>query len=150
MIEVRFAEPEDSRTIAQLVCDMDLEREPDARAEGFVDRYAEVWLTDYQDRSTWIAELPGGEVVGLVQTVRIRRMPSLLRGEASWLQVSRVYVRPEHRDGGLGEQMLRVMIAWGDEHGVDRYQLKAVPEARSLYGRVGFGGVDERFMELTR
>lgn len=150
MIEVTFAQRSDSRAVAQLVCAMDLEREPDSHVQGFIDRYADAWLADYEDRPTWIAELPNGEPIGLVQTSRIRRMPSLLRGDASWLQVSRVYVTPEKRSRGVGEQMLLAMISWGDEHGVDRYQLKAVPEARSLYGRVGFGGFDGRFMELTR
>ena len=52
------------------------------------------------------------------------------------------------RGCGIGEPLLRALLDWAATDGVSRVQLNAVPEARTLYERFGFGPPSERLMEL--
>src|SRR5699024_445114 len=116
--------------------------------EGFVDEYADAWLADFEHRPTWLACLPDHTVIGIVQAGLFRKMPSLRRPTTAWIHVSLVYVRPADRGQGVAERMLARMIDWGNGQGVERYQLNAVPEARTLYERLGFTAPTDRLMEL--
>ncbi len=146
-IRIRMADRDDAFIVAALVLQMDRAAGERPR-EGFVDEYADAWLADFDHRPTWLACLPDGTAVGLVQAGLVRKLPSLRRPTTSWMHVSLVYVRPSERRRGLAERMLQRMIAWGAAHGVERYQLNSVPEARSLYERLGFRTPSGRFMEL--
>ena len=55
---------------------------------------------------------------------------------------------PDARGHGIGEHLLRTLLGWAAADGVTRIQLNAVPEARTLYERVGFTAPSERLMEL--
>ncbi len=146
-IRIRRADRDDAFIVAALVLQMDRGAGERPR-EGFVNEYADAWLSDFDHRPTWLACLQDGTAVGLVQAGLVRKLPSLRRPTTAWMHVSLVYVRPSERGHGLAERMLQRMISWGSVHGVERYQLNAVPEARSLYERLGFRAPSGRLMEL--
>lgn len=141
-----MAAREDALIVAALVLQADLDAGA-ARRPGFLDTYAEAWLADVEHRPTWLACVEDGTVVGVVQATLVRKLPSLRRATTGVVHVSQVFVHPDHRGRGIAEGLLRAMLAWGGEQGVERYTLNAVPEARTLYARVGFGPPAERFME---
>lgn len=145
-VTVRPATRDDGFLVAGLVLAMDRDSGATSRS-GFLGEYADAWLADFDRRPTWWASEPDGNPVGLLQAALHRKLPSLRRETTCWVHVGLVYVRPTHRRRGIAEDMLRAMLAWGQEAGVDRFQLNAEPAARSLYERVGFTQPD-RVMEL--
>ncbi len=142
-----MAERDDAFIVGALVLQMDLETGA-SRRDGFIQEYADAWLADFEHRPTWLACLPDHTAVGLLQTGLMHMLPSLRTDTACWIHVGLIYVRADHRGVGLAERMLRRMITWGSGHDVERYQLDTVPEARSLYERVGFRAPSGRLMEL--
>lgn len=145
-IRVRMAERQDALIVAALVLQADLECGGSNRP-GFLREYGDAWLADFARRPTWLAVLADHTAIGLVQTSQIDKMPSLCRPTTRWLHVSRVFVRQQSRGAGVAEQLLRAMVAWGGTHQVERYQLNSVPEARTLYERVGFAAPSDRLLE---
>jgi GNAT superfamily N-acetyltransferase len=57
-------------------------------------------------------------------------------------------VTQDARGCGIGRRLLEALLAWAETDGVTRVQLNSVPEARTLYERMGFGPPSERLMEL--
>ena len=146
-IRIRQAGRDDAFIVAALVLQMDRASGETPR-EGFITEYADAWLADFDHRPTWLACLPDNTAIGVVQAVLIRKLPSLRRPTSAWMHVSLVYVREADRGQRLAERMLQRMVAWGSGNGVERYQLNAVPEARTLYERLGFETPNGRLMEL--
>ena len=65
----------------------------------------------------------------------------LLRHSATTAELKRVYVRPAHRGLGLGEALVRQLMALAPTLGADHLILDAVPpttHAQALYRRLGF------------
>ncbi len=113
---------------------------------GFIAEYADAWLADFDQMPTWLAFDVDGTAIGFVQTSWVRKLPSLCRPTTGWLHVKNVFVTPAARGNKVAERMMTEMIAWGDDHAIERYQLNAEPKARSLYERLGFGAPNERLM----
>lgn len=145
-VVVRAAEPRDAFAVAALHIQGDREQ-GFTPPPGFLDSFADAWLHD-RNRRTWIAETPAGRPLGVVHGTLVRKLPSARRPANAWFHVSLLFVTADARGQGLGERLVRTLIGWCAEHGVDRVQLNAVPEARTLYARVGFATPDERLMEL--
>lgn len=62
-----------------------------------------------------------------------------------------VYVDPEHRGRGLGQQLARWAVDWIDARGIARILL-ATRDAHDVYASAGFHAlnVPERWMEIDR
>lgn len=114
---------------------------------GFLDTFADAWLRD-RVRRTWLAEDDRGRPLGVVHGTRVQKLPSTHRPADAWFHVSLLYVAVDVRGAGVGEALLRALLDWARADGVTRVQLNAVPEARTLYERMGFGPPSERLMEL--
>jgi GNAT superfamily N-acetyltransferase len=148
-VTIRPAGARDALAVAALALQMGLELGHEREA-GFLDRYAAAWAGALDHRPTWLAEAEDGRPLGSVVTARIDKLPRLGRGDTCWLHVSSLFVTTTARGAGVGERLLRAVITWAGDHDVDRIQLNAVPQAKSLYERVGFVGPDQRLMELRR
>ena len=145
-VVVRSAEPRDAFAVAAL--HLQAEREWGQRIPpGFLDTLADAWLRD-RARQTWLAEDARHNPLGTVHGTLVRKLPSPRRRTDAWMHVSFLFVTPEARGRGLGERLLRTLLGWCSEQGVDRVELGAVEEARSLYERVGFGPPGAGLMEL--
>lgn len=114
---------------------------------GFLDTFADAWIRD-RGRRTWIAEDERGRPLGVLHGTRVQRLPSAHRPADAWFHVSLLFVTPDARGYGIGELLVRALLDWATADGVSRVQLNAVPEARTLYERMGFGPPSERLMEL--
>jgi GNAT superfamily N-acetyltransferase len=145
-VRVREAVPADAFSVAALHIQDERERGGTV-APGFLDTFADAWLRD-RARRTWIAEDARGRPLGVVHGTRVQKLPSAHRPADAWFHVSMLYVATDVRGHGLGERLLRALLDWAARDRVTRVQLNAVPEARTLYERVGFGAPSERLMEL--
>lgn len=147
-VTVQVAEPQDAFGIGALQLRWDIERggTPDG---AFIRRYADAWLDARGTRPAWIAKTADGNPVGFVVAVHMVKLPSLLRPQNGWLHVSAVYVDAGQRRRGIGEELLRTVLAWARVQHIQRIQLNADDAARALYERVGFTHPSERLMELA-
>ena len=78
----------------------------------------------------------------------MQKLPSAHRPADAWFHVSLLFVTEDARGYGIGERLLTALLDWAEATAVTRVQLNAVPEARTLYERMGFGPPSERLMEL--
>ncbi|MGG5258763.1 N-acetyltransferase family protein [Phycicoccus avicenniae] len=145
-VRVREAVPTDAFSVGALHIQDERERGI-TPAPGFLDAFADAWLRD-RARRTWLAEDPSGRPLGVVHGTRVQKLPSAHRPADAWFHVSLLFVTPDARNAGVGERLLRALLAWAPTDRVTRVQLNAVPEARGLYERVGFGAPSDRMMEL--
>ncbi|WP_460467756.1 GNAT family N-acetyltransferase [Calidifontibacter terrae] len=144
-VRIVQAERDHALILGALTLQADVEYAGTNRA-GFIPEFADAWLADFDHLPTWLAFAPDGSAVGFVVTSWIRKLPSLCRPTTGWLHVKNVFVVPAARGQKVAERMLTDMIAWGDVHAIERYQLNAEPKARSLYERLGFEAPNERLM----
>lgn len=142
---VRLAEPRDAFAVAALTLQDDRECGA-AVTPGFLDTFADAWLAD-RARVTFVAEAADGRPLGVVTAAVVTKLPSLRRPVSRWLHVSLLFVTADARGDGLGARLLDALREWGSQNDVVRIQLNAVPRARSLYERAGFGAPSDGLME---
>jgi GNAT superfamily N-acetyltransferase len=145
-VTVREARPSDAFSVGALHIQEERE-EGHAVPTGFLDELADAWLRD-RARRTWVAEDDRGRPLGMLHGTRVQRLPSAHRPADAWFHVSVLFVTPDARGCGIGDLLLRSLLGWAASDGVSRVQLNAVPRARTLYERFGFGPPSERLMEL--
>lgn len=112
---------------------------PDA---GFEARFQD-WLDREGDRRLcWLAEVDG-EPAGMVNLAVFTRMPRPGKPDSSWGYLGNAYVRPGHRDRGVGSALVAALLAYARAQGLVRVVLS--PSARSVpfYERAGFHRADE-------
>ncbi len=143
---MRTAEPRDAFAVAALHLQAERERGHQI-PPGFLDSLADAWLRD-RSRVTWIAEDGNHNPVGAVHGTVARTLPSPRRPGSAWMHVGFLYVTTKARGSGLGERLLRTVIAWCAAQGVDRIQVIVADEERSLYERTGFGPPSDGLLEL--
>lgn len=145
-VTVREGVPTDAFAVAAL--HLQAEREwGQVVPPRFLDTFADAWLRD-RARRTFLAEDDRRTPLGAVHGTVVRKLPSPRRPTDAWLHVSFLFVTPGARGHGVGEALLRTLLAWCAEHDVVRVQLNAVDAARTLYERVGFRLPSEGLMEL--
>jgi GNAT superfamily N-acetyltransferase len=104
---------------------------------GFEQRMA-AWLADEGNRrTTWLATV-ADEPVGMASMLEYRRMPRPGRPDSRWGYVSNMFVRAEHRNGGVATALLDAIIDAADERGYARLVLSPSEAALPLYESAGF------------
>ena len=144
-ITVREARPSDAFSVGALHI-QDEREQGHAVPPGFLDALSDAWLRDAA-RRTWLAEDERGRPLGVLHGTRVQRLPSAHRPADAWFHVSLLFVTEDARGYGIGQRLLEALLAWAEADHVSRVQLNAVPEARTLYERMGFGPPSERLME---
>ncbi len=143
---VREARPSDAISVGALHI-QDEREQGHAVPPGFLDALSDAWLRD-RARRTWVAEDARGRPLGVLHGTRVQRLPSAHRPADAWFHVSLLFVTEDARGYGIGQRLLEALLAWAEADHVSRVQLNAVPEARTLYERMGFGPPSDRLMEL--
>ena len=136
--DVRLAGPEDSQLLACLrrawVEEMASEAIDDP---GFEERFDEWMLKEHEQRLIWLGFVDG-EVAGMVNVLVFTRMPKPGSGPSRWGYLANFYVRPEHRNSGLGTVMLNALTEHADRHGFVRILLSPSDKSIPFYERGGF------------
>lgn len=137
---MRRAGPGDAGAMAVMRYDFRTELgEPvESRAE-FVER-ATAWLARRLELGSWTGWLALAEEqpAGLVLVHLVEKVPNPVIEPESLGYVSSLYVRPERRDRGVGDALLRTAVGFCRDHGVDTVVLWPSPRSVPLYQRHGF------------
>jgi GNAT superfamily N-acetyltransferase len=106
----------------------------------FVERCAAWIARRLGDNGTWRCWVATGDdaILGTAWLQLVEKLPNPA-GEPEWHgYVTSLYVRPEHRGGGLGSALLDACIRHAQARAVDALILWPTPASRRLYLRHGF------------
>jgi GNAT superfamily N-acetyltransferase len=148
--EIRPANPEDARTLAELRWEFRAGRDPAVEErQAFVDRCA-AWMARELAESAWRAWVAhrSGRIIGQVWVNLIHKLPNPIGERERHLYLSNLYVQPSER-GGVGTALLETALEWARANGVDRVVLWPSGRSVSLYRRHQFRR-DADVMELKR
>jgi GNAT superfamily N-acetyltransferase len=106
--------------------------------DAFTARFEEWLEREQHQRVTWLGHV-GGAPVGMLNLLVFTRMPRPGQQRNSrWGYLANFFVRPEHRNGGLGSRMLAACTAYADDHGFVRVVLSPSERSVPFYARGGF------------
>ena len=113
--------------------------EPVETQQEFVER-ATAWLAHRLELGSWTGWLAveQEQPVGLVLVHLVEKVPNPVVEPESLGYVSSLYVRPERRDRGVGDALLRTAVDFCRQYGVDTVVLWPSPRSVPLYERHGF------------
>jgi GNAT superfamily N-acetyltransferase len=138
--KVRRAGPGDARAMAVMRYVFRTELgEPVESEQEFVGR-ATTWLADRLELGSWTGwlALEHEQPVGLVLVHLVEKVPNPVVEPESLGYVSSLYVRPEYRERGIGDVLLRTAVDFCRDHDVDTVVLWPSPRSVPLYERHGF------------
>ena len=109
--------------------------------DGFPERLG-TWLRS-EGRMVFLAECPAERapttVIGMVNLAIFERMPGPGRADSRWAYLANMYVRPGHRDHGVGSALIDAAVAAARERGCVRMVLAPTERSVPFYRRAGFG-----------
>ncbi len=151
-VRVREATDADRTAIAALRRSW-AEQERGPSGDGSFEDRLEQWL-DRNPRLILLAERsaehPGGpaaehcdgpaaDVIGMINLAFFERMPRPDVPDSRWAYLANAYVRPEHRNAGIGGALLDAAVAAARERGCVRVVLAPSERSRPFYRRADFG-----------
>jgi GNAT superfamily N-acetyltransferase len=113
-----------------------------AEDPDFERRFSEWWERESARRVTWLAEVDSTPV-GMLNMAVFERMPRPNRLTSRWGYIANVFVLDEHRNAGIGRQLLDAAIDHARANGFARLVLSPTERAVPFYRRAGFGAADE-------
>jgi GNAT superfamily N-acetyltransferase len=143
---IGFATVDDVPELARLRWELYTEQdgEPPERFEDYAGRFARFARSALasEDWRAWVARMHGRPVAAMwLRTVSRVPVPGKRAGPIGYL--TNVFVRPEHRNTGLGGRMLDRVEAWCRESGYSQVIVWPTERSRPFYARGGFGRPDE-------
>jgi len=134
-VRVRPALPADADALAALRAEWGTESGAAADDPSFRETFR-AWVLG-SSHAAFVA-VDGDEVVGMAFLAELPRPPSA----ESWRRVhgdlQSVYVRPPHRDRGVGTSLVEAVLAEARRRGMARVVVQSGTRAVSLYERAGF------------
>ena len=101
-----------------------------------------------EDWRAWVARL-GDRLVGAMWLHTVQRVPVPGKRAGPIGYLTNVYVVPEHRNTGLGAQMLERVTALCRQEGFSEVIVWPTERSRPFYARGGFARPDEPFVLLV-
>lgn len=139
-ITVRLALDDEWDHVAQLRWDwrvQELGRTPAVEHEEFT-RELGAWARRNSSSHRCMVVLRGDEIVGMGWLAITERVPSPGAIERTSGDVQCVYVKPGHRDAGLGGRLIDALVQLAHGIGLERVTVHSSKRAVSAYRRHGF------------
>jgi GNAT superfamily N-acetyltransferase len=104
----------------------------------FAGAFTQWWHAERDTRTFFVAEMREA-VVGMANVKRYDRMPAAGAETAgTWGYVGNVFVLPEHRNAGIGEALMKEILAWAATNRFAHLRLAPSPRSRPFYARLGY------------
>lgn len=147
MIEIRRADSQDVAQLAALRREYGTEMHSlQADADpGFEHRFLAWHERTKQSCVSWIATADA-HAVGLLSLIVIPRMPNPDRHTGQLAYLPFLYVRPNHRNSGIGRRLLDAAFDHARKNDVAKIILRPTDQAVSLYRRAGFRMADDHLV----
>ncbi len=146
----RIATLDDHAVVVQLLCELVDELGPSESAERIkflLDEDIRMALSS-PDVRVFLAEA-NGVVIGLGRADILHTDPIFrLRDDKRCGYIDQMFVRPSHRERGIGARLLRLCEEWFRERGLGHSLLHAAPKAVRFYAREGYLPNREMFKRL--
>ncbi|MEV6162581.1 GNAT family N-acetyltransferase [Streptomyces sp. NPDC052052] len=110
---------------------------PDAPLEEFVPRFV-AWARQNESSHRCMVLVRSEVVIGMAWLATTERVPHPRAFERMSGDVQCVYVKPDERDRGLGGELIKAVMAWADELGLERVTVHSSDRAVPAYCRQGF------------
>jgi predicted N-acetyltransferase YhbS len=141
MVTVREGTADDNPRLARLRTIWAVEQEPSEIEDPDFERVFLEWAKA-NPRQVLVAE-QDGELIGMLNVMVFRRMPKPGKSPSCWVYFGNVYVLPQHRNAGIGGQLVQAAIELSQSIGAARIVLSPSSESRRLYERLGFKPAQE-------
>jgi GNAT superfamily N-acetyltransferase len=135
-VEIRYARPADVPALAALRGEWGVET-GEADDPAFRETFRQ-WVGEHAPTHTAFVAEDGGEVVGMAFLADLPRPPSAGVGRRLHGDLQSVYVRPGHRDRGVGTLLVARVVAEARRRGMTRLTVQSGTRAVTLYERAGF------------
>jgi GNAT superfamily N-acetyltransferase len=140
-LRVRRAVAADAEALARLRYEFRASLDPVTEAEGAFTGRCAAWMRDRLagdgNWHCWVAQ-HGDEIVATIWVQLFEKLPNPVAERERHGYITSLYVRPEHRDAGVGSVLLDEALAECEARGVDAILLWPTRRSRSLYQRHGF------------
>jgi GNAT superfamily N-acetyltransferase len=107
---------------------------------------AERYYATHTERGTvrsWLAVTAAGEPIAAASALLYEQAPSLSHpAPRPVAYVFGVYTDTGHRRRGLARALMRELLAWARESGVEKVELRASDAGRQLYEGLGFQAIE--------
>jgi len=137
MALIRVAGDADVDAMAELRRRWTEERRGVGPDPGFGERFRAWFAAEAHQRTFWLAEVDG-RGVGMTNLLTFERMPGPQIDPGRWGYLGNMFVMPEHRDAGVGRQLLDAVVARADALGLERIVLSPTERSVPFYRRAGF------------
>lgn len=107
----------------------------------FLQEFRQWFLRERSSRWWWIAEA-ADQPVGMVNLKVFDRMPSPAEPQSRWGYLGNLFVTPVYRGGGVGGQLIEVVLARAAQERLVRVVLSPSTASVPLYRRHGFVAAD--------
>jgi GNAT superfamily N-acetyltransferase len=141
MLTVREGTADDNTGLARLRAIWAAEQDPSGEEDPDFKRVFLDWAKA-NPRQVFVAE-EDGELIGMLNVMVFHRMPKPAKAASCWVYFGNVYVLPQHRNAGIGGQLIRAGIEFSRSIGAARIVLSPSAQSRNLYERHGFKPAEE-------
>jgi GNAT superfamily N-acetyltransferase len=114
----------------------------------YAEAYEAWWQHEYGLRVSWVAEIDG-RPVGMLNMCVFSRMPAPGRLHSQWGYLANLFVLAEHRNAGIGAQLLADCLAFARDQRFVRVVLSPSERSVPFYRRAGFRPAADDLMLLT-
>jgi GNAT superfamily N-acetyltransferase len=115
---------------------------------AYDEAYEAWWQREYGLRVSWVAEV-SGHPVGMLNMCVFSRMPAPGRLDSRWGYLANLFVLADHRNAGIGAQLLADCLAFAREQRFVRVVLSPSERSVPFYRRAGFRPAADNLMLLT-
>jgi GNAT superfamily N-acetyltransferase len=123
------------------------EGNPVVAREEFVSTYTE-WAAIHAETHSCYLALRGANIIGMAWLALLARVPSPRALTRKSADLQSVFILPEHRNAGIGGQLIAFVLEAATELGVERVSVHSSQDAITAYQRAGFA-VSPRLMDIT-
>lgn len=146
-IEIRPAHTADLAAVAELRWHMHRERRQtavtlDEHVEQFV-----AWACAHESSHRCLVAVSAGGFIGMAWLAITPRVPTPDAFQRASGDVQSVFVRPEHRDNGVGRRLTESVLTLARELGLERVTVHSSGRAIPVYARAGFA-VSPRLLQV--
>lgn len=136
MLTIRQANAGDTPSLARMRSAWAAEQTEESADDPSFEEEYRTWQ-EKNPRTMFVAEL-AGTLIGMLNLMVFERMPKPGKKRTCWIYLGNAYVAEEHRNCGVGGQLMEAAIQFAENIQAARIVLSPSKESQTFYARHGF------------